>query len=63
MKIGSLTVSVGEKIDTIDGVWAEYECGYWGPDEVEHEGFIQGDGHLFAPETLVDENGNPIMED
>lgn len=63
MTIGKYRVSPFEKVEVIDGVWADWKC------EVEDEagnirtGYIEGDGGLFDKSTLKDENGILIPHD
>ena len=56
-----IRIEEGRRVDTIKGVWGMYECTYQLPGTMDwHDGYIQGDGHIWAEETLEDEDGNPI---
>lgn len=50
-----------ERTEPIDGVWSYWKCSY-GEDENGNEliGEIQSDGHLYAIETLTDDQGNKL---
>lgn len=63
MKVGPYTVEpTGEVIErSIDGGnWHVYGCEITLRDGTLIMGTIQGDGSGYAPETLTDENGNPL---
>lgn len=56
-----IEIDIGNRIHHLDGQWWEHECTFIKPDSEEiFQGFIQGDGHLFAPETLKDEGGDYV---
>lgn len=51
----------GQFVSALKGNWALFECEYILPGQTElHQGFIQGDGHMWAEESLEDEDGNPV---
>ena len=58
MKVGLYTVSPVEMVESFDGPWGDWEVEIEAPDGTLSKGYMQGDGHLFAEETLKDENGN-----
>jgi hypothetical protein len=61
MRIGPYKVSPTEVIDEIDDCnWSVWSCEIEKPDGTIIEGSIQGDGHSWANETLMDENGNEL---
>lgn len=60
-----IIITVGKRVEEIDGAWGDYECTYVKPDsDYEYTGYIEGDGFDFLWGELKDEDGNevPVFE-
>lgn len=56
-----IEIEVGERIDQLDDQWWCFECDYYLPGSSEPlQGSIQGDGELFALDTLEDDGGDLV---
>jgi hypothetical protein len=53
-------IETGLRIENIDGPWGVYGCTIWLTNGQAIDGQIEGDGHMFAEETLADEGGTLI---
>lgn len=63
LKDGTM-IEIGEETDCFkEGQWWEFLCEIYFPNGTNLEGAIQGDGHNYAIETLVDENGDELTWD